>query len=1128
MKSFLLRAVFGLIAVFLISGSAFASCSAPANAIEAENCLPGTPSTQWYVSGAGDLTIQGFATNMSVNVGQTVSFKISTTASAYHIEIYRMGYYQGNGARLITSFTPTASLAQGQPACMTDTASRLYDCGNWKVSATWAVPSNATSGIYFAHLIRNDNGNDSLIFFVVRNDSSTSSILFQTSDESWQAYNGYGGHSLYGATGFDLTNRAYKVSYNRPLVSIETQTQPLYAEYPMVRWLEANGYDVSYFSSVDASQSGTLIKNHKIFLSVGHDEYVSGPKRTNIEAARDAGVNLAFFSGNEFFWKTRWENSIDGSNTPNRTLVCYKETLGPNSVPTATAMQDPLDPPTWTGTWRDAIKSPPADGGRPENALTGQLFRVNGPGADNTDLNIEIPAADGKMRFWRNTAVAAQSSNQTWTLPDGTLGYEWDAEEDNGFRPAGLFDLSTSTYTLTEDYLQDSGGIYGAGVATHHMSLYRASSGALVFGAGTVQWSWGLDPNHDGDGSVPHADVNMQQATVNLFADMGVQPVTLQAGLVSASASTDTVPPTSTITSPIQGSTFPPFSVVTIQGTASDVGGAVAGIEVSTDGGTTWHRANGRGTWSYTWNVSGVGTVNIRSRAVDDSGNLETPSGGITVTVPAPAFVTIFNSGATPSTPDAGADSPVELGVKFKADSNGTIIGIRFYKSNLNSGTHVGNLWSSSGTLLATGTFTAETASGWQQLNFSTPIAVSANTVYVASYHTTGGHYSADQNYFKNAGFDNPPLHALQDGISGANGVFAYGANSSFPSSGFNSSNYWVDVAFTPSATLNSITVTPANPAIASGSTQQFVATGTFSDNSTQNISSQVTWSSSNGGVATINSTGLATGVAGGSSTIKATQGSVNGSTTLTVQPTALSITTASLPAGTVGQAYSNALAASGGTAPYTWTVSSGTLPTGLTLTTAGQISGTPSAAATFTFTVQVADGGAPQQIASKQLSITVAAAPTTRTIWTSTTVPGTVDAGADSAVELGVKFKSDVNGSIVGIRFYKASTNLGTHVANLWTSTGTLLATATFTSETASGWQQVNFANPVAITANTVYVASYHSTGGHYSVDQNFFTTAGVDNVPLHALQSGVSGANGVYAYGSSSSFPSNASPVF
>src|SRR5208337_3903132 len=103
-------------------------------------------------------------------------------------------------------------------------------------------------------------------------------------------------------------------------------------------------------------------------------------------------------------------------------------------------------------------------------------------------------------------------------------------------------------------------------------------------------------------------------------------------------------------------------------------------------------------------------------------------------------------------------------------------------------------------------------------------------------------------------------------------------------------------------------------------------------------------------------------------------------------------------------------------------------------------------------------------------------------TIWPSTTVPGTVDDGPDSAVELGVKFRSDVAGSITGIRFYKASANTGTHVGNLWTSTGTLLATATFTGETASGWQQVNFATPVSITANTVYVASYHANNGHFS----------------------------------------------
>ncbi len=144
-------------------------------------------------------------------------------------------------------------------------------------------------------------------------------------------------------------------------------------------------------------------------------------------------------------------------------------------------------------------------------------------------------------------------------------------------------------------------------------------------------------------------------------------------------------------------------------------------------------------------------------------------------------------------------------------------------------------------------------------------------------------------------------------------------------------------------------------------------------------------------------------------------------------------------------------------------------------------------------------------------------------TIWPNTAVPGVTDIGDNSAVEVGVKFRSDLNGFITGVRFYKASTNTGTHVANLWTSSGTLLATATFTNETTSGWQQVNFTAPVAITANTVYVASYHTNSGHYSDDWDYFAGKGMDSAPLHALADGTSGSNGVYAYGSSSSFPSN-----
>ncbi len=244
-------------------------------------------------------------------------------------------------------------------------------------------------------------------------------------------------------------------------------------------------------------------------------------------------------------------------------------------------------------------------------------------------------------------------------------------------------------------------------------------------------------------------------------------------------------------------------------------------------------------------------------------------------------------------------------------------------------------------------------------------------------------------------------------------------------------------------------------------------------------------------------------------------------STTVAGTPPPLSITTPSLPNGTAGLAYSGALAATGGTGPYSWSVTSGSLPAGLTLNAAtGTISGTPTAVATSSFTVRVRDSASTAATSSKALSIAVAATPTTFTIWPGTAVPGLVDGGADSSVELGVKFRSDVAGTITGIRFYKASANTGTHVGNLWSSTGTKLATATFTNETASGWQQVNFSAPVPITANTVYVASYHANTGHYSADVNGFAT-GVDNPPLHALANGVSGGNSVYAYGTSSAFP-------
>jgi hypothetical protein len=157
---------------------------------------------------------------------------------------------------------------------------------------------------------------------------------------------------------------------------------------------------------------------------------------------------------------------------------------------------------------------------------------------------------------------------------------------------------------------------------------------------------------------------------------------------------------------------------------------------------------------------------------------------------------TIWNNSTVPAIITDNDPNAVELGVKFRSDSAGYVTGIRFYKGPQNTGAHVGNLWSRTGQLLATVTFTNETASGWQQASFSTPVAITANTTYIASYHTNVGYYSTDINYFAVSGFDNSPLHAIANGVDGGNGVYRYGAASAFPNQTWSSSNYWVDVVF--------------------------------------------------------------------------------------------------------------------------------------------------------------------------------------------------------------------------------------------------------------------------------------------------------------------------------------------
>ncbi|WP_018479282.1 DUF4082 domain-containing protein [Pontibacter roseus] len=1097
------------------------------NPIVVENAKAGNPSSEWQISGAGDLSIQGFATDMSYNVGTTARFKIKTSARAYTIRVYRIGYYGGNGARLQGTGTVTATLPQSQPNCLTNSTTGLVDCGNWAESASWAIPATAVSGIYIAKLTRTDTGGSSHITFVVRNDASTSDLFFQTSDATWQAYNVYGdnnnGKSLYTGAG----GKAVKVSYNRPFLTRDggggggPQEDWLFnAEYPMVRWLESNGYDVTYTTNVDSDRRGNLIKNHKVFLSVGHDEYWSGTHRAHVTAARDAGTHLAFFSGNEVYWKTRWENSIDGSGTSHRTLVCYKE--GGSGENTCSGKCDPS--PEWTGLWRSGCEyrtgNPLVDGCNPENELTGQISWK-----ENT-VALQVPSTYSRLRFWRNTSVASLGSGQTASMTFGTIGYEWNAEQEQ-FRstyPSGRIILSRTVIDGNN----------------HHLSLYRHSSGALVFGAGTVQYSWGLDSNHDRGSAAP--SVALQQATVNLFADMGVQPGSIRAGLVAATASTDAQAPVTTISSPAEDASVPFGTSVTVTGTATD-NSIVAGVEVSTDGGNTWRLANGTTNWSYTWTPAVQGTATIRSRAFDDSGNMGLPTvrnvtvGG-TVTVNCPC--TVFQPSSAPTGTLQSDGQALQLGMKFRSSVNGFVTGVKFYKQSGNTGTHTGQLYSGSGALLASVVFQNETASGWQQAAFSSPVAVTAGTTYVITYHSSAGTYSANDDGFSQA-ILNGPLAGLQNGTDGPNGIYRYTSSPAFPTNSFSSSNYWVDVVFNtstspgnqiPTAALTS----PANnatftaPATINLSASAADADGTISkveffQGTTklgEDLTSPYTFSWNNVSAGTYQLTAKATDNGGAVTTSAAVNVTVSG--TANVPPTVALTSPANNATFTAPASISLSATASdadGSVARVEFY--NGTAKLGEDLTSPYAFSWANVPAGTYQLTARAFDNLG-LSASSAVASVTVGGAPSgcPCTVFQPSSAPtGTLQSDGQ-ALQLGMKFQASVNGLVTGVKFYKQSGNTGTHTGQLYSGTGTLLASVVFQNETATGWQEAAFTSPVAVTGGTTYVITYHSSAGNYSADDGGFSQA-VVNGPLRGLANGESGLNGVYRYTSAPAFPSS-----
>ena len=655
-------------------------------AIGIENRRPGT--MEWWRSqdderNDGRRDILGFATRLSAKPGEQFEFKFESgnSRAAFALRIYRLGYYGGLGGRFvhelsvpaIASGGPTSAVAdEGGDCFVLNAAAHLLDCANWQAgSARWRVPDEAVTGIYVAVPFLEGLIRGTYIPLVVLQplqqggDHRGSDLLFKTSDLTWVAYNMFGGFNLYTRRNDSqraFQSRARAVSYNRPFTNRFNQSQGgkhqnflFGSEYAALRWLEKHGYDVSYAACADIEdfdRRGYFSTNrYKALLSVGHDEYWTAAMRRAFVTARDHGTHLLFWSGNEVFWRVRWQQQQQYAQP--RIVIANKETIEGQRL-------SPSDE-DWTGTFIDArLQAVP----QPENTLTGQLFAVNGPRHDS----IQVHAGENRLRFWRRTTLSASEDiGFRYETAQGMLGYEWDVFSDDCSRPAGLIGLSTTRKFIRHQLMQNYGAAYGgSGEVMHRLTMYRHvgvnGSTALVFGAGTVQWAWGLSLWHDG-ASIP-TDANIQQASINILADMGVQPgrelEELRdrgvSKLTRQYASTDSQPPTSHILHPAAGREIDlrKFGMLRVVGTARDRGGGrVAGVEVSLDGGITWRFANGTYNWVYhhhakrqflsffcrapdtkthAWPLANSSHaegghhryhVSIMSRAFDDSGNIE-------------------------------------------------------------------------------------------------------------------------------------------------------------------------------------------------------------------------------------------------------------------------------------------------------------------------------------------------------------------------------------------------------------------------------------------------------------------------------------------------------------------------
>ena len=486
------------------------------NAIVLENQKTGT--RDWEIADsnlANNNEILGYGDATSINKGEALNLKVSLAqAGQYNVDVYRLGYYDGNGGRLVTSVTGLNGVTQADPT-ITNPNTNLVEY-NWNTSYTLQTGSDWTTGLYFVKLTDSQSGKENYIQFVLRDDNRPADIGFQDAITTAAAYNNIGGYSVYdfNSTGGE---RAFQVSFDRPFqyntsTSSEQFNNTLTWEYNMTRWLESQGYDVSYYSNLDVHTNPLQLYSQNVFLSVGHDEYWSMEMRDNVEQARDNAINLAFFSANTAYWQVRFDPSSSGES--NRVMTVYKDASGIGTG-------EPLDPIAQTNPAAATSLFRSSEVNRPENSLLGVGY-TGDTGSDGIYQGFDYVVSNASDPYYANTGL------QNGDRLDGLVGYEWDSILNNGLTPAGLVVLGESPVP--------SSGLISLGVVPPgtddtiaNAVRYTAPSGAKVFSTGSVQWVWGLDSDRVPN---PRVDSRAQQFAVNVFADMGAKPQTPNSGIV--------------------------------------------------------------------------------------------------------------------------------------------------------------------------------------------------------------------------------------------------------------------------------------------------------------------------------------------------------------------------------------------------------------------------------------------------------------------------------------------------------------------------------------------------------------------------------------------------------------------